>query len=819
MIFGERGTKTIISGGIGAPTAFSIQSSQIAFEALSSRLYTDVIRAVIRELACNAYDAHVSVGKQGKPFIITLPTNLDPIFKIRDFGPGMNHEQVLTLYCTYFGSDKTQNNDVIGAFGLGSKSPFAYFLHNGKTGGFAVISYQGGRAKTYAAFIDNGFPKVELQEDFETKEPDGLEVIFPVEQSDVWEFENKAKVALECFDPLPTLNKDLKIARPTYSIKTDRWGLRDNEDTEQGQGVRAIMGTVAYAVGNIDVSKLTEGQRSIFNMPLDIFFKIGEVNPAVSRESLQLDQRTVAAIQKALDDVHTEMLNQIKGKIDAAPTAWEGRIVVWNLMQNSAISAVVNEAFQTGQLAGQYSGFNLSKGKSLAVNELDYTNIEIFRYSKNWSRRKGTRESMFQYTPVERSAARQAVRDKTVNRKNYDQELEVTPNVAVILDDMKYGRAGRYVSYLVQRAADNLDKRTAYLISPVKDAADQKVILAEVSSLLAVMGNPPVILASSLAKKYEEFFPKRKSSPRERGLLYFSECSYGNHHRHSMCAWRDSWKHATPEMLDVPGPKLYVMIEGKYRETHTGINGTSSPSELGKFISHLRKLPEFALGTEVLVYGLRDKSKLLKDPEWVPFSKYVSAVVTTVMNPVREAALSLKLHPFSSDWEFVMRYVAKFHPLPAGSPFQEFSDNLVAARAATEETGDSLAYIINTVRYKVTNSVDFSEIWESVKSSYPLLRFCNKKGYSEGTTMDAQHMVEYLKMIDENNLKTTAPSSLERRRIRKAKNQKAYLERKKAAHVPAQETLPHQDMGVYAGPVIQDYEVSMEIEEEEVTAA
>ncbi len=41
---------------------FKIQASAKAFEILSSNIYTNKVRAVIREYNCNAYDAHVAAG-------------------------------------------------------------------------------------------------------------------------------------------------------------------------------------------------------------------------------------------------------------------------------------------------------------------------------------------------------------------------------------------------------------------------------------------------------------------------------------------------------------------------------------------------------------------------------------------------------------------------------------------------------------------------------------------------------------------------------------------------------------------------------------
>lgn len=43
-------------------SGFKIQASAKAFEILSSNIYTNKVRAVIREYNCNAYDAHVAAG-------------------------------------------------------------------------------------------------------------------------------------------------------------------------------------------------------------------------------------------------------------------------------------------------------------------------------------------------------------------------------------------------------------------------------------------------------------------------------------------------------------------------------------------------------------------------------------------------------------------------------------------------------------------------------------------------------------------------------------------------------------------------------------
>lgn len=163
--------------------SFKIKPSKQAFKILTDNLYRDKISSIIRELSCNAWDSHVAAGKQNIPFEIHIPSLHEPYFSIRDFGTGLSKEQVEEVYTSYFGSTKTDTNEVIGCFGLGSKTPFCYKEQ------FSVISYYNGMKTEYLANIDNGFPQLLELVSTETDEPNGLFVSFPVESKDFESFE------------------------------------------------------------------------------------------------------------------------------------------------------------------------------------------------------------------------------------------------------------------------------------------------------------------------------------------------------------------------------------------------------------------------------------------------------------------------------------------------------------------------------------------------------------------------------------------------------------------------------------------------------
>lgn len=110
---------------------FGISNSIAFFQILSSTLYSDQKLAVAREVLCNAWDAHIRAGLTDTPVRVTITT--DKII-VHDSAVGIAPDMMGPLYGTYGGSDKTNNGQETGGFGLGCKAPFAYTDH------FEVIS-------------------------------------------------------------------------------------------------------------------------------------------------------------------------------------------------------------------------------------------------------------------------------------------------------------------------------------------------------------------------------------------------------------------------------------------------------------------------------------------------------------------------------------------------------------------------------------------------------------------------------------------------------------------------------------------------------
>ena len=311
---------------------FKIQSSEKAFKVLSSGLYQDKISAIIRELSTNAWDSHKEAG-QKRPFQVHLPNTLEPHFSVKDFGVGMNPEEVENLYTTYFSSSKTDSNDFIGALGLGSKSPFSY------TTMFTVTSVKEGMRGVYSCYInENGVPVVNQIELEPTFEKNGVEVSFPVKREDFTLFIEKAAKIFWAFKdgrkPEVT-GATLKYESAYKAIDTDNniiastktWAILNSwaypfSGSSYRKATFVRMGNVMYPVDwkPFDDLELDETQardlQALQRVNFLIEMPLGSVSVDPGREALDYDQMTMKnifeAVRKAMDTFRSTILDKAR---------------------------------------------------------------------------------------------------------------------------------------------------------------------------------------------------------------------------------------------------------------------------------------------------------------------------------------------------------------------------------------------------------------------------------------------------------------------------------------------------------------------------
>tara|TARA_Y100000310_G_scaffold149494_1_gene148843 strand:+ start:354 stop:2504 length:2151 start_codon:yes stop_codon:yes gene_type:complete len=300
-------------------------------------MYSDKILAVVREYSCNAVDANKEAGYPDKPIEIKLPSRISPEFSVRDYGQGLTLEDIETIYTKYGESTKRHSNEYIGMLGIGCKSAFAY------SDNFIVKSYLDGELSCYEALIDpSKVGKITLLGKSKTDEANGVEVTIPVKKDDEDIFHRKAKDFFNHFKIKPIIKGHKNFfeeeKEPLLKGKGWEWAASDNDNYHRNQGgTLAIMGNVAYKINKDSLKELPDDKiDNLLSPNLRLYFDIGELNIAASREQLEYTDRTIKAIVDKLVEVKQEIKNTINEKFKTEDTFYGAKVIYNELFDFSS---------------------------------------------------------------------------------------------------------------------------------------------------------------------------------------------------------------------------------------------------------------------------------------------------------------------------------------------------------------------------------------------------------------------------------------------------------------------------------------------------
>lgn len=105
---------------------YNIEVTSKTFRSLFGDLYANPFISMIREIVANAHDANRQSGYNGPVEISVHKDGVEYYIEIKDHGVGMTYDDMVNIYTTFFKSTKSDSNESIGGFGIGSKSPLAY---------------------------------------------------------------------------------------------------------------------------------------------------------------------------------------------------------------------------------------------------------------------------------------------------------------------------------------------------------------------------------------------------------------------------------------------------------------------------------------------------------------------------------------------------------------------------------------------------------------------------------------------------------------------------------------------------------------------
>lgn len=308
-------SREVKAEGLTGSHAFrTTENSSKLFAMLSNMLYKDKERSVLTELSSNAVDAHKLVGKESDPIEVTLPTQLVPEIRIRDFGLGLSEDQVVQFLTTYGESSKQGSNDFIGGFGIGSKSPAAV------TDTWTVHSYHQGVHKQYLVYVSaQGVPSLTKITEKATTES-GLEVIVPVKKERINTWIEAAKKTYLTYSLMPRFkNSTFKPTQVEWKFTTSHLATSPTYEVKSLNTSALINGRL-YPLDTSKIDGITVAQSALLKIGAVLKFNIGDLSLNLSREDLQYDARTIKAIKAKLDEAWLELVTMWKAEVDDKST-------------------------------------------------------------------------------------------------------------------------------------------------------------------------------------------------------------------------------------------------------------------------------------------------------------------------------------------------------------------------------------------------------------------------------------------------------------------------------------------------------------------
>lgn len=704
--------------GVREEGNFTIAATAQAFKILSDGLYSNKIRAIVRELCCNAHDAHVAAGNKD-PFEVHLPTIIEPWFAVRDHGIGLSHDDIMHLYTTYFESTKTNTNDETGCFGLGSKSPFSY------TDQFTVTSVFDGMKRLYSAFIgETGNPQITLMNEEKSIESNGIEVKVTVKSEAFSRFSNEAQDVLSRFNPVPIIlgDDDFKIKTIEHQVTGTGWSMCASTHT----GPVAIQGNVAYPIDRDAMDGLTQDENLVLQLPMDIEFKLGELMITPSRESLSYGDKdpTTASIKRRCAIILAELPHSYQKVFDMCQTLWEAKIKFRQL------SHVAPYAIR--QLIRNNDRFKIEwKGQELNSSTIEI-NAEPFCDTK-------TNMPLIQVVEFERSSRRWRsgkVRARKIDLVYNDKwHFEPHEKTIIFYDDVGRGAHSRVIYFMENERPEQRD--SIYVIK-----TDCQTVLKK---FVKELGNPEIRLVSDLPKQPRAAAPAGAARTGVKVHKYLGGDYYNN---------RDCW---APSEKDLKVGGIYVPIN-RYKAIYNDY--PMERNVLNSILSGAKTLGLFDHNTTPL-YGVypRYAKKLADKSNWISLWDYLATQLKDyiLQENLGDAMAAEKVWSSFNDLpelislSGIIERVELDQFKSSTSQFAAFVTTYREVDAIREnnkvETVRKLANRLNIQLDKAISNVDLSVEWKKVIDTYPMIALLNDYYFSRHYDYN-NHIVDYINLVD-----------------------------------------------------------------------
>lgn len=347
------------------------EASQPHLMSMFTDLYTNRIQATCREYMANALDSHSAAG-QTRPIEVFTPTALRPTFQVKDWGVGLDKQDIIEVVSKYGASTKRDTDTQDGCLGLGCKSALTYatqFTYTGIKNGIKTI--------VLTSRDEDNRISMTVLDPIETDEPNGVEVSVPVQPGDAEKFVKECieimkhwpeGMALLNGKEVPKIKRDQEINDNLFLVNNQSTNKHLRYNNYSDGKMIVVMGNIPYPITQTQYATAMTDRR--WQLPhyhsLVAHVPMGSVHFQPSREGL----RDTSLTMKTLKQIAQTYEEEIVASMERDMAACKNR------------PAAMKKAFSYQR---KFSGFPMPKyrgqhiptqfqyeGKMLSVNKLYY---------------------------------------------------------------------------------------------------------------------------------------------------------------------------------------------------------------------------------------------------------------------------------------------------------------------------------------------------------------------------------------------------------------------------------------------------------------
>lgn len=705
-------TEVEISDSSSEGGQFTMKATSHAYEILSSGLYTNKILAIVRELSCNAYDSHIAAGKREVPFEIRLPNSLDSTFYVKDFGTGLSHKDMMSLYTTYFQSSKTESDDFIGQLGLGSKSPFSY------ASSFIVESIHGGVHRLYTCYKDDhNMPAIKLMSEKDTTEQNGVTIRMAVRKEDFNSFIAETENALTYFKVKPrVIGATIDHTPVEYAIDGSLhgldWSIRSGA---RSRGINVIQGTVSYPLDFSIIeqhadqySKNPDVLRALEYCPIDMYVPVGAVRVAASREGLSYVPKTIQNLIGVLDRFPAELAEVVKIQMSNCTTRWE---------------AIQQYYKVTNILRSVYSLATLLQG-SACWNNIEFNDIPLISVP-----------------PILPSVeiAHMQIADRGSNKHilytldtyasfSSERSLRLNPNTLVLVRPFK-SPANKNQKIIRWARAQRVNGQIPTHVLIISNVLESSTFATDLDQFLNTLGNPRVDFMDKIVDPNPPV-----SKPRGQTRPFIQQALKFKYNKNTNSVWyRDR--------VDYSAGGVYVELHGARAYKHVDIKSNTTLNLID--CAHMNGVVDVltnVIGLSSVQLAKAKKEAAKSGNKWVEFNDHVKANWHKIVISGDSKHPDAVIRNVISSWFFRMyvitqeSYPLQTNVLPeiAAGPFREVWDKYASTPSVRSssakdqyqnlhELANSVGIVMNPADLKsVPPEAELEAEWENIEQLYPM---------------------------------------------------------------------------------------------------